>query len=196
MAKNREDWLTECMEQMRPAFADRSAPVPSKIRVSCSWPSKGALAKKKRRIGEAWSSQCSGDGSYEVFISPCLSDAGIVAATLVHELVHCAVGLECGHKGRFGAVAKSIGLTGKMTATTAGEELAAALAEITESIGPYPHAELNYSNSPKKQGTRMIKVVCGGCGCVARMTRKWLEEVGPPSCGCGCQMEVEETEGE
>ena len=73
-------------------------------RARVAWPN------KKRRIGEAWSSKNSADQSYEVFISPVLKDPIEVAATLVHELVHCAVGVETGHKGRFPRLAKAIGL--------------------------------------------------------------------------------------
>ena len=188
---NREQWLNECIEKLRPDFQQLGNPLPEKIRASCSWPSKSGLANKKRRIGEAWSSKNSADQSCEVFISPVLKDPIEVSATLVHELVHCAVGVEQGHKGKFPTIAKSLGLEGKMTATTAGETLTGRLREMTGAIGPYPHAELTHSNAPKKQGCRLLKVVCE-CGCVVRMTRKWLDEVGPPTCGCGDAMVEEE----
>ncbi len=168
---NREQWLNECIQKLRPEFEQLAHPLPEKIRASCSWPSKSGLANKKRRIGEAWSSKNSADQSCEVFISPVLKDPIEVSATLVHELVHCAVGVEEGHKGKFPRLAKAVGLEGKMTATTAS-------------------AELTHSNAAKKQGCRLLKVVCE-CGCVVRMTRKWLDEVGPPTCGCGGAM-VEE----
>jgi len=192
---NREQWLNECIKQLRPDFEQLGHPLPEKIRASCSWPSKSGPANKKRRIGEAWSSKNSADQSCEVFISPVLKDPLDVAATLVHELVHCAVGVEEGHKGKFPRLAKAIGLEGKMTATTAGETLAARLRAMTDAIGPYPHAELTHSNAPKKQGCRLLKVVCE-CGCVVRMTRKWLDEVGPPTCGCGGEMVEEEDDGD
>jgi len=105
------------------------------------------------------------------------------------------VGVEEGHKGKFPRLAKAIGLEGKMTATTAGETLAARLRAMTDAIGPYPHAELTHSNAPKKQGCRLLKVVCE-CGCVVRMTRKWLDEVGPPTCGGGGEMVEEEDDGD
>ena len=184
---NREMWLNECIQKLRSEFEQLAHPLPEKIRASCSWPSKSGLANKKRRIGEAWSAKNSADRSCEVFISPVLKDPVEVAATLVHELVHCAVGVEEGHKGKFTRLAKAVGLEGKMTATRAGEALAARLREITDGIGPYPHAELTHSNAMKKQGCRLLKVVCE-CGCVVRMTRKWLDEVGPPTCGCGAAM--------
>jgi hypothetical protein len=192
---NREQWLNECIQRLRPEFEQLACPLPEKIRASCSWPSKSGLANKKRRVGEAWSAKNSADQSCEVFISPVLKDPLEVSATLVHELVHCAVGVEEGHKGRFAKLAKAIGMEGKMTATHAGEALTAKLREMTASIGPYPHAELTQSNAPKKQGCRLLKVACE-CGCVVRMTRKWLDEVGPPTCGCGGAMVEEEGDGD
>jgi hypothetical protein len=191
---NREQWFNECIQKLRPDFERLGHPLPEKIRASCSWPSKSGLASKKRRIGEAWSAKNSADQSCEVFISPVLKDPVEVSATLVHELVHCAVGVELGHKGRFARLVKAIGLEGKMTTTRPGESLRARLREITDGIGPYPHAELTHSNAPKTQGCRLLKVICE-CGCVVRMTRKWLDEVGPPTCGCGGAMVEEEGDG-
>ena len=129
---NREQWLNECIQKLRPDFEQLGHPLPEKIRASCSWPSKSGLANKKRRIGEAWSAKNSADRSCEVFISPVLKDPLEVAATLVHELVHCAVGVEEGHKGKFTRLAKAIGLEGKMTATHAGETLKARLQTLKE----------------------------------------------------------------
>lgn len=37
----------------------------------------------------------------------------------------------------------------------------------------------------KKQGTRMLKVVCtNGTGYTVRMTRMWIDTHGTPSCPC------------
>ena len=118
-----------------------------------------------------------------------------VTATLVHELVHTAVGIECKHREPFTTVAKAIGLEGKMTATVAGEALIERLKELIDELGEYPHARLVASNKPKTQTTRMLKVTCKECGCVVRMTRKWIDDAGLPTCGCGGEM-VEEEGGE
>ncbi len=188
---NRETWLLKVVEALRPDFERTGFCLTEKIRASCSWPSKSALATKKKRIGEAWSAEYSGDETFETFVSPVLKDPIEVAATLVHELCHCAAGLDQQHKGRFKEVARAIGLEGKLTATHAGDGLKERLTEITDAIGPYPHAELKHSNAPKKQTTRMLKIECPGCGCIVRMTQKWLDEVGPPVCACGEQMYLE-----
>lgn len=184
----REQWLLKLVDKLRPDFERAGFPLPEKIRASCSWPSKSALAHKKRRIGEAWSADCSGDQHFETFISPTLQDPIQVGATLAHELVHCAVGLKERHGSVFRKCALAIGLEGKMTATTAGPALAERLHALTTKLGPYPHAELKHSNAPPKQTTRMIKVECNDCGCICRMTRKWLEEAGAPTCACGGNM--------
>jgi hypothetical protein len=189
----REAWLISCVDLLRPDFERVGTSVPDKIRASCGWPSKSGLAAKKRRIGEAWSAKCSGDETFEVFVSPVLKDAQLVLATLVHEIVHCAVGVENGHKGAFKKIAIAIGLEGKMTDTTAGPELLKRIEEIVTEVGPYPHAELKSSNAPKKQGTRMLLVKCPACEYQVRTTKKWLE-VGVPTCPCGTEMVADDSE--
>ena len=192
----REDWLQQMIDLLRPDFEQIGAPLPEKIRVSCGFPSKSALANKARRIGECWGVESSEDKSFQVFISPLLKESIEVTATLVHELVHTAVGIDCKHRGPFRRVAKAIGLEGKMTATVAGEALQTRLKELIEQLGDYPHARLVASNRPKTQTTRMLKVTCQQCGCVVRMTRKWLDEAGLPTCGCGGEMEEDGGEEE
>jgi hypothetical protein len=184
----REEWLQELIDRLRPTFDRIGSTLPEKIRVSCGFPSKSALANKARRIGECWGVESSEDKSFQVFISPVLKDSIEVGGCLVHELVHAAVGIECRHRGAFARVAKTIGLEGKMTATTPGEALRTRLKELIAKIGEYPHARLIASNRPKTQTTRMLKVTCKECGCVVRMTRKWLEETGTPTCACGGEM--------
>lgn len=39
--------------------------------------------------------------------------------------------------------------------------------------------------------TRMVKVTCRKCGCLVRLTRKWLAAPGAPTCACGGKMEQE-----
>ena len=185
--KVREVWLTRFVELLVPLFLEQKAKLPAKIRVSCGWPSKAATARSsKRRIGEAWSFKCSADNSHEIFLSPAMDDPIQVGATLVHELVHVAVGVEHGHKAPFRRLAVAVGLTGKMTATTAGDELKTRLHVLSKQLGPYPHAKLQpvEKKEEDKPGSRMIKVECQDCGCVVRMTRKWLDATGAPICGC------------
>ena len=184
----REEWLGRLVDLLRVDFTAAGHPLPERIRVSCGWPSRSAMSGSNRRIGEAWSARASGDGAHETFITPALCGPIDVGAVLVHELVHHAVGLECGHKGPFRRLALALGLEGKMTATVAGEELRDRLHALTNHIGPYPHAALEGSTNKKRQTTRMLKVTCSACGCLVRMTRQWLDTCGVPTCGCGGEM--------
>ena len=70
----------------------------------------------------------------------------------------------------------------KWTECNPGEELAEKLEKIGEKLGPYPHASLMINKREGKQTTRLLKVQCPECGYVARVTRKWLDEVGGPLC--------------
>lgn len=184
---NREKWLTKLTDKMRPLFQENGATIPEKIRLTCGWPSKKAFSQKSRTIGECWL-RGSADGTIEVFISPCVSDSAHVGAILAHELVHAAG--NTGHRGNFRKVATAIGLEGKMTATRAGPKLLDRLNALTKDLGEYPHAVLDKSMSPhKKNGTRMIKLTCAGCGYIVRTTQKWID-TGLPVCPCGNEMEV------
>jgi hypothetical protein len=188
MMPSREDWLGRMVDAFRPTFASLGHPLPERIRVSCGWPSRSALSGKAKRIGEAWSHRCSADGAHETFLSPVLADPIDVGATLVHELVHHAVGVEAGHKGHFRKVAIAVGLTGPMRSTSAGPALRDRLHALAGELGAYPHAALNGGAGRRKQGTRMLKVTCADCGCLVRMTRQWLDNAGTPTCACGGAM--------
>lgn len=192
----REEWLVAAVEALRPRFELIGVELPA-VRVSVGWP--GGRGRKNSVIGQCWAASASTDNVAQVFISPVLDDAPRVLDVLAHELVHAADDNKSGHKGEFTRIAKGLGLTGKMTATVAGEELAAHLAALVEDeLGPYPHAAIiadaEGADGPAKQGTRMLKIECtSGNGYIVRMTRKWLDEYGTPSCPChGAPMEEAE----
>lgn len=175
---NREAWLGLLTEQyIKPHFEAKGYTIPDNVRMSCAFTSRGASGK---RIGECWSNESSQDGTFEIFIHPAIADSKRVADILIHELVHATVGLEAGHGKQFKQCAVAVGLTGKMTATIATEELKATIGEWVAELGEYPHATLS-SNGIKKQSTRMIKCVCSDCGYQVYTSRKWIE-VALPTC--------------
>ena len=57
---------------------------------------------------------------------------------LVHELVHAAVGCECGHSETFYTIADAIGLDNGGITASAEEVLLKRLRDIQEILGPYP----------------------------------------------------------
>jgi len=185
----REQWLLQMVERMRSVFEQAGYPLPPHIRVSCGWPTQRALAPtgKNRSTGQCFSTACSSDGAHEVFVSPALDDPQRVAEVLVHELCHAVDNCRHGHGPEFRAMATAVGLEGKMTATVAGPQLRERLNALHSQMPEYPHRTLDMRVDGKKQGTRLLKIVCPACGYTARTTRQWIER-GLPTCPCGSAM--------
>lgn len=185
----REQWLLECLNRhIRRYFKSAGYDVPEKVRVTCGWPSRKATGKGSHTIGQCWSHKASQDGYNEIFISPRLGsqDGVTIIATLVHEVAHAVVGCEEGHNATFGKCARAVGLDGKLTATVPTAALKDLAATWLKDLGDYPHARINPNKSGvAKQGTRLIKIECSACGCVARVTRKWLDQYEYFPCPCG-----------
>jgi len=181
----REEWLLRLANELRPSFQEVEHPLPERLRVSCSWPSRAALARIQRTIGDCWP-PASADQTVEIFISPCLGSALDAGETLVRELIH-ATGVK-GYRKSFSEITRTLGLRKPWRAATATPELRERLNELISRIGPYPHATLDRSMMPyKKDGTRMMKLVCPRDGYTVRTTAKWIK-VGMPWCPCGTKM--------
>lgn len=186
---NREVWLqqasTEIIRRFGDVFAaqfgEEGAEHLAKVRVSTGFPSVRGVTG--RVIGECWRAEASADGSHHIFISPLLEEPVKVVSTLAHELVHAADNGVNKHKGAFTKAVRGMGLEGKPTATFAGEDFTAWAHELIAEIGEYPHVGLKPMVTSKPQKTYMVKVTCPGCGCIVRMTQKWLDEAGAPFCG-------------
>jgi hypothetical protein len=176
----RESWLIALVDALRPQFLAVGHTIPDEVRISCSWPSKSI----RKRIGECTTTKAAKDGVHQISITP-LKDIGRdVAEIVVHELIHACLPDDAGHKAPFKKAMKAIGLEGKPTATHAGDQLEQRLNAVCEKLGPYPHAALVLHDMAKKQGTRMLKLECPGCGYVVRTTAKWIDS-GLPTCVCG-----------
>lgn len=157
--------------------------------MTCGWPSKGALGKKKRRIGECWDDKASTDRHFEIFISPCLDNPFKVLGVAVHEVVHAVVGLKAGHRKAFGDCATKVGLTKPWTATGESPDLLKIIEEWIKQIGPYPHGALrDKAVDAEKEKGRMLLLECE-CGLKIRSTQKWLDTYGASwPCPCGSRL--------
>jgi hypothetical protein len=176
----REAWLSSFATSVRPWFTELGCPLPP-FRVACGFPVRGGAASKHRVLGQCWDGSVSESGHVEIFISPVLDDSSEVAATLVHELAHAAVGCEHGRKAPFVRAIRPLGLVGKPTATTAGEAFKRRAEPILAKLGAYPHSKMAVMGVGRVQSTRLLKAECLACGYIVRVTAKWLE-VGPPHC--------------
>lgn len=193
LAATREEWLLRAVDALRPLFSQVGESIPT-VKVSVGWP--GGRGRKNSVIGQCWHKDAATDSIAQIFVSPVLAEPVRVLDVLAHEIVHAIDENASGHKGNFARIAKAIGLEGKMTATVAGEGLEECLKAIAADLGEYPHGALvnpgDGADGPKKQGTRMLKVECAeGSGYVVRMTRKWIDEVGCPTCPCHTETMVE-----
>jgi hypothetical protein len=195
---NREQWLNAAADKINTVvFAPHDVKAVN-FRVSVGFPG-GQKGAKNSAIGQCWSPSTSAGNITEMFISPILGlevgssdpeyggDHGVLD-TLVHEMDHCIVGTECGHKGPFKRLAVKIGLVGKMTATQAGPELASQLRSIATELGPYPHDEITPEPIVAKKGSRLVKIACPGCENVARQARTTYDRYGLICGACNIPM--------
>lgn len=183
---NREAWLTSLAESLRPVFRGMAL---GRIRVSCGWPSRNALGRRSRTVGQCFAPECSKDGVHEICVSPLLDDPLEVAGTLTHELAHAAAGIKAGHGKKFVKLCRAVGLTkGEPRQVMPGPYLEDFIRGLLEPLGAYPHRALTPVVTVKEaKAPGVLKLVCPteGCGCEVRIARKLLEKCGPPVCACG-----------
>ena len=178
----RQTWVCAAFDALKIKFEALGFTVPPAIRISVGFP-KGRGGRNET-IGQCWSASASGDGHYEIFISPELGGptAGVtIIATIAHEIVHAVVGLEAKHNAPFKRCAEKVGLTGKMTATVPTQEFETYAEGLMKTIGIYPAGAV-FILSIKKQTTRLLKCVCPECDYPVRVTRSWLDKSGAPIC--------------
>ena len=172
--ETREQWLTALTDGLRPAFEEKGSPIPEKVRLSCGFTSHGSSGG---RIGECWSDKSSETNHVEIFIRPDQVEPMEVAAVVLHELCHAALGNEAKHGPLFRKLATALGLEGKMRSTTAGPAAVALLTPIVEGLGAYPHSALKLSSPKKKSKSPPWKIVkCPECEFIACVPLDSLEE--------------------
>lgn len=190
----REGWLSDALNLMSPRIKAAGYSLPEKVKLACGFPvgSRGG----KKVLAQCIAPEASAEGITEMFVSPVLSDPLTVLGAALHEAGHACVGVKAGHGPAFKAFCAAMGLTGKATEAMPGDDCRRWLREeILPMLGAYPHAAVD-PNARKKQGTRMIKLVCPETGYTCRTTKKWLA-LGVPTSPAGFKMEVqEEDEGD
>ena len=175
---DREAWLTEAAglilsDIVLPAAYMTDEPP---FRVSVGFPT----GRQSKAIAACYKRQVSDDGTNELFVSPECADSMQVLAALVHELIHACDDCESGHRNFFARTARRAGLTGPLTATEAGPQLATTLAQFVLLLGHIPHAAMHLNKRTNKQTTRMLKVSCTDaetCGFSFRTTQKHIDSL-------------------
>jgi hypothetical protein len=155
----REYWLQRAarflMDHMQ-----RCGVTPVPVRVSCGWPTSGGLGAKRTVIGQCAAPVICKDGVPQIFISPRLANEVVVLGTLLHELVHAAVGCEHGHKKPFSQAGRKVGLDGPPTSMGASKQLEPLLLDFVRQVGPYPHAAIVPPPKQERPGSRLRLYEC------------------------------------
>jgi len=164
--ETREAWLMAATEMFRPTFYQMGFPLPDVVRPSMGFPSKMRGGKV---VGQCHFA--TDDLNPQVFVSPTHGEELAILDTLLHELIHSAMGPGVGHAGDFVRVAKLWGYTGPFTVCVPSPELKAKLEEIAKVLGPIPHSKITLVQKVKRiQGTRLRLWECG-CGVKVRVAR-------------------------
>ncbi|TQV78515.1 transcription elongation protein SprT [Denitrobaculum tricleocarpae] len=176
--KVREDWLREVATAMRGWFDDLGFPLPD-FDVRTGFPSVG---RRSPNITDSWTQD--NGATYVILVRPDRSEETEVAAALAFQMCRIAVGDRDQHGYLFRHLAISLGLKGTRNESPPGALFKEITKSILETAGPLPSPEIQQIDKDKAPGqtSRMIKVSCSECGYVARVSRKWLSEVGPPHC--------------
>lgn len=168
---------------------------PSKTRYACSLMDSGMV--KASSLAHVHFSHATGNRYDEIRMSVEMggrdtkADSCRVADVLLHEMIHTLARFH-GHSGAFKQIATTMGLEGRMTATTASEDLRLRIWDgVVSRLGRYPHAKVHLTpRGQRGKGSRLIKCTCPGCGFNMRTTRKWLNAgfavQGHISCPLGC----------
>lgn len=186
--ETREAWLIEAVQQMAAWF---EVPLP-KIQVSVGV-----------QPGATTLATCYGDDkepghenyTANIYVTPSVvpENPNRLLDIVLHEMVHAAnfFAGDRGHGKVFSAIAKPLGLQGKMSATTASVELNERLDPIAEHLEEFPHTPMDLASrglgpsGKPKQTTRQKLVTCAYDKTYKiRMSQKQIDTVGTPLCPC------------
>ncbi len=184
---NREAWLRAAYAMVRKELLPQA---PATVAISWSFPSKGGTKSSRRTIGECHykgGSAVGVEGDRVILISPTLREPFAMVEVLVHEMVHAALPMGCGHRKQFSQLAARVGLEKPWTATTAGEELKKKIDGWLKRLPAWPGGHLQIVATQKN---RQLKAVCD-CNRILRGSLKTFGE-GPIICGlCEAPFEIE-----
>jgi hypothetical protein len=178
----REAWLSAAADALRPTFLTRAGALVPEVRVGV-----GSLGRNVTVAGVCFKPDSAEDGVAQVYINPILGDVVEVLACLSHELIH-VINWDAGHGAPFQKIFKAMGHEGSALSIGVTDEYREELAALAEELGEYPHSKIKTETvvtpqgrekirvvgAPKTQTTRMLKIVCGGCGMISRTSNLWM----------------------
>ena len=182
----REEYLNRGIDVLRPIFDVHQRPIAKAIRVTCGFPS---TFKRTGTLGECFPDTSSGDGHFEILISPTIADPVKVFEVLIQQLCRTTSGAMSYTSNAFFIIASAMGLrpvANKWAFVEGDATFADKYVELIGELGDYPHAEINLS-AQTTQTTRMLRAYCECLGSEpkeqfsVRLTKKWALK-GMPIC--------------
>jgi hypothetical protein len=163
----REQWLNEFIKDARSQFTLVGKPLPENVRAAICPPH-----RKMRAIGLCWTGSVTEDKGREIWVTSAENDPVRVAGILVHELCHAALPHEVKHGPEFRRLAQSMGLEGRMTATTEGEVFRKLWAVTLARLGALPTGRYLQGRAVDfrvQKTPKMTNMACPECGFVAKV---------------------------
>jgi len=157
---------------------------PNKVRFSCSLMGDASTGMASgNALAHCHYAHATGNNYHEIRMNVTLGgrrtkdESSRVADILLHEMIH-TMAIRCGHRGSFALIARTVGLKGALTSTTASDELRDAIwTQVVTRLGKYPHKAVKLiPRGQRKKGSRLIKCICPKCEFNLRTTRKWLDK--------------------
>lgn len=145
----REQWLNQAIERYFGRLFDR---------LGIPLPPVRAWAASRYTQGEAWDHAQPFGGPVHIFIDAGVCDPITALATLLHELVHAAIGHEAGHGPQFQQIASATGLNPPWNETQPSPRLQRQLAVIAERLGKFPAVTVTECRRAEQvmRGCRML----------------------------------------
>lgn len=137
----RTSWLEEAYGVVRREFVPQAPPV-NQVNLIPAFPHRGARPGPRQVLGiasdrllEGVDRRCS--KAVEIHLRAFADLIGCLA-TLLHEMIHLAVGVERGHRAAFQVLARRVGLKAPFTTANPSKSLTVRLRDILGEIGPPP----------------------------------------------------------
>jgi hypothetical protein len=146
---HREAWLNACAQLFEVEFKRLGHPLPAKVRYTCGW------TTSRQAVGQCHYPMASRDGATEIIVTMADAQPFLVAETLLHEMIHAALGPGYGHGPKFGAIATALGMEKPWTSTPSGPRAKEIINATIAKLPPYPHAELSQNSLTVPAGTTL-----------------------------------------
>jgi hypothetical protein len=147
-------WLETVYQFFNEEIFNKECPFGANI--SWGWPSRSP----KKAHGQASELLKNANSEFLITISPIIDNTTEILDTLVHEMVHLAVGCEHGHRKAFSQLAKKVGLEKPWSASTPSEELKDLFKRVVIKFGDIPSGHYKFNEQKKKQTTRLRLYTC------------------------------------